>query len=405
MSAPARGRVVYLDHGATSWPKPPAVAEEIARFLREDAGNPGRSGHALSMAATRVVDRARTRLGELLKAEPARVIFTSGATEALNLAILGVVRSAQDRGQQRPHVVSTVLEHNAAARPLTLLAMRREIDVSVVGCDHEGFLDAEQVVRAVRAETRLVCVTHASNVTGALQPAAIITRAVAEKWPEALTLVDVAQTAGLLPIDVGLLGADLVAFSAHKALQGPTGLGALYLGPRVWPKVSGGGRVRIAPVLQGGTGGDSTSALNPDELPWAFESGTPNTVGMAGLLGAMRSTPGPGAALAHERALAARLIAGLSALAGVRVLGPKDAARRTGVVSFTSEAMAPHELAGVLDDAFGICVRAGLHCAPHTHRALGTHPHGAVRASPGPGSTEGDIDALLSALCAILKKD
>ena len=374
--------MIYLDHAATSHPKAPGVAEAMARALAEAGGNPGRAAHALARAAQGVVDDARRRLAALLGApDPSRVVFTSGATEALNLALFGLLRPG-DRA------LLTSVEHNAVARPLAALA-GRGVTVERVACGPDGGLDLGDLERALRAgPVRLVAMVHASNVSGTIQPAREAARLAHRHG--ALLLLDAAQTAGALPIDVRELEVDLLAVPGHKALRGPPGVGALWLAPGV----------TVAPLRHGGTGVRSEEERMPGGLPEGLEAGTPNTVGLAGLAAALVHLAGRGVAAvrAHEQALAARLLAGLRELPGVTLHGPADAARQVAAVSLTLAGWEPVDLAAVLDGSFSIAARAGLHCAPAAHRTLGTFPAGTVRLSLGDSTTAEEVDAALAAL-------
>jgi cysteine desulfurase family protein len=374
--------VIYLDNAATSWPKPPAVAASIVDFLDHRAGNPGRSSHALAIAADAVVASTRLRLAALLGApDPARIVFTLNATDALNTALWGLLRPG-DR------VVTTSIEHNAVVRPLHALA-ERGVTVTRVPCAPDGTLDLDDLDAALRSgPARLVAMCHASNVVGTILPAR--DAATLAHAHGALFLLDAAQTAGVLPIDVGGMEIDLLAVPGHKALLGPTGTGALYVAPGI----------RLAPLRQGGTGTRSEEERQPEEMPAALEAGTLNTVGIAGLGAALEylRDRGPDAIRAHEVALTARLIDGLREIAGVRVHGTGDAERQVATISVSLEGWEPVDLAGALDGSFSIAARAGLHCAPLAHRTVGTFPRGTVRFSPGPFSTDDDVDRAVRAV-------
>lgn len=374
----------YLDNAATSFPKPEPVYAALDAFARRDLANPGRAGHRMALAAERALDDARHLLNQFFRGqEPERWIFTLNCTDALNLAFKGVL----DAGD---HVITSDLEHNSVSRPLRAMELAGHIRLTRLPADGGGTLDPDAVRQAMTARTRLVALTHASNVLGTVQPVGEIGRIVREH--EALFLVDAAQTAGVIDVDVQEMNIDLLALPGHKSLFGPTGTGALYVGPRARPRA----------WREGGTGGDSSSETQPTELPYFLEGGTPNVLGVAGLAAGIRWVTGQGLETIHARevALVERLWRRLDEQ-GYRVLGHRDQARRVGTITFVSELLAAPELGGILDQAFDIAVRPGLHCAPYIHRAQGTFPDGAVRVSPGPFNTEADIDALAAALAEI----
>lgn len=399
---PERGRVLYFDNAATSWPKPPAVAESIARFLTEDAANPGRSAHRMAVSASRMIERTRTGLARLVNSERVeRMIFTPSATDALNTTIKGVVRARAMRNGSvgKPHVVSTVMEHNSARRPLNELKQAGAIDLTLVACDGEGFVDPEDVLKATNERTCLVEAMHGSNVIGTIQPIGEIGALLRAKRPDALFLVDASQTIGAAPIDVQAMRVDVLAFTGHKSLLGPTGIGGMYVGPRAYEP--GDERPRMVNFRQGGTGGDSLSPTNPRELPHYFECGTPNTVGMAGLLGGLENIPAD--ALERERRHVARLIEAFGEMRGVRVVGPKSTERRTAALSVVVEGFSPPELGAALDESFGVAARPGLHCAPGAHEAMGTAPEGTIRFSPGVYTTDEEVEELVRAIDAVVR--
>lgn len=374
--------MIYLDNAATSFPKPPAVAESIVDFLERSAGNPGRSGHALAVAAQTVVAATRSQLAALFGVpDPARIVFALNATDALNMALWGLL-------QPGDRVVTTSIEHNAVARPLHAMA-ERGIEVTRVACAPDGTLDLDDLDRALRSgPVRLVAMCHASNVVGTILPVREAVQRAHEHG--ALFLLDAAQTAGVLSIDAREMGLDLLAFPGHKALLGPTGTGGLYVAPGV----------RLSPLRQGGTGTRSEEERQPEELPAALEAGTVNTVGIAGLGAALRylQQRGQQAIRAHEVALTTRLIEGLMDIPGLRIHGTGDAERQVATVSLSLESWEPVDVAAVLDSSFGIAVRSGLHCAPLAHRTLGTFPRGTVRLSAGCFTTDDDVDQALAAL-------
>lgn len=372
----------YLDNAATSFPKPEGVYSALDRFARHSLANPGRAGHKMALAAEHALDDARHRLNRFFNGRsPDRFVFTLNGTDALNMAFKGILNDGD-------HVITTDLEHNSVSRPLVALAEAGRIALTRLPADADGTIDPAAVEAAITPKTRLIALTHASNVLGTVQPVAEVGRIAREH--DLLFLVDAAQTAGVIPIDVQAACIDLLAFPGHKSLLGPTGTGALYVGPRA----------TLRPWREGGTGGDSSTPTQPTEFPYYLEGGTPNVLGVAGLVVGLDYVEERGldAIHRHEVELCDRLRLALAEMPGFEVFGHADPRRRVGTVSFRCEMIAAPELGGILDQAFDIAVRPGLHCAPYVHKALGTYPDGLVRVSPGPFSTEADIDRLIEAL-------
>ncbi|MBE0476352.1 MAG: aminotransferase class V-fold PLP-dependent enzyme [Coriobacteriia bacterium] len=378
---------VYLDHAASSWPKPPEVVEAVVSALTRYGGNPGRGAYRLAMASSRLIFEARRDLAALLHVpDPRDLLFTSGATEAANLMLKGVLH----RGDR---VVTTSMEHNAVSRPLNRLTSAG-VEVVVVTAETDGTVDADAVEAAVRAApTRAVACTHASNLTGSIQPVGDL--ADVAHAAGALMFVDGAQAAGHLPVDVAALGADAYAVSGHKGLLGPQGIGALYLAPHV----------DAEELLQGGTGaGRSEEPVQPLVRPERYEAGTPNTPGIAGLGAAARLLAERGEAQrAEERRLLRRLHEGLLGIGGFRVLGPGPDEPRVPVLAVTHERVDADQLAFALDRRYGIATRAGLHCSPWAHETLGTLATGALRFGLGWGNTEAHVDLALEALSELTR--
>ena len=373
--------MIYFDNAATSWPKPPAVRAALDEYFGEAGGNPGRSGHRMSVAAARIVESTREALAELFNAaDPSRIVFTHNATHALNIALQGLLRPGG-------HVVTASMEHNSVMRPLRYFE-RSGVEVTVVGCSPDGSLDLDAVRRAFRRDTRLLVTTHASNVAGGLNPVADL--AAFAREGNIAFLIDAAQSAGTVPIDVQALGVDLLAFTGHKGLLGPTGTGGLYIRDSLV----------IAPLMRGGTGSDSAHETQPEFLPDAHESGTLNLAGIAGLGAAVRFLLEVGieTVRAHEQKLIAQFLSGASEIPGLRLYGPKEAALQCGLVSFNIEGALPSEVGLILDQSFGVMARTGLHCAPSAHRTLGTFPTGTVRFSFSWFNTPAEVEKGLEAL-------
>ncbi len=406
--------LIYFDNAATSFPKAPGVNEAMSKFLAEDAANPGRAGHRMAVAAEQMLDGVRLKLTRLFDCDdPNRMVFTLNGTDALNMAIKGVL--GESGAPEGVHVITTELEHNSVSRPLQAMADRRQIELTHVGFNEDGFIDPDDIRKAIQPNTRLIVLTHASNVLGTIQDAAAVGAIAREHG--VLFCLDAAQTAGVLPISVKDLNVDLLAFPGHKSLLGPTGTGGLYIGERCpppdkppdifpgMPADRGASSLvdeasRFNPWREGGTGGDSSTPTQPTDFPNYLEGGTPNTVGIAGLGAGIDfiNRHGIDNALAHEQALVATLIDRFADDERFTVYGTRDAKQRVGTVSINITGYDAPDVGSILDDSFGIAVRPGLHCAPYTHRRLGTFPDGAVRISPGVFNTSEEVDQLIEAL-------
>jgi cysteine desulfurase family protein len=381
--------MIYLDNAATSFPKPEPVYQALDRFARTSLANPGRAGHRMALAAERTLDAARHALNQFFSGDaPERWIFTLNCTDALNLAIKGVLKPGD-------HAVTTDLEHNSISRPLVALEKAGVISLTRVPSER-GYVDAAAIRRAITPSTSLVAMTHASNVLGTVQPIESVAPIVRESG--ALFLVDAAQSAGVVPIDLRETPIDLLAFPGHKALYGPTGTGVLYAGPR-----SDG---RLRPWREGGTGGDSSSPIQPTMLPYFLEGGTPNVLGVAGLAAGVAwvAERGPESLRRHEVDLLQLVVDWVEESPDWRVAGRWDPATHVGALSLIGpDSLAPQDFGAILDTSFDIAVRPGLHCAPYIHRALGTFPEGTLRASVGAFTTRKDVAAFTSALAAITR--
>ncbi len=377
---------IYFDNAATSSPKPPEVLERVSAALTEFNANPGRSGHSVALSAAREMLSARERLASLMNAgAETNIAFAFNCTDALNLAIKGALRYGD-------HVITTQLEHNSVLRPINALAARGRISLSIVSPRADGFVDPEDIRASIRKNTRLIAVTHASNVTGAIQPVAAIGELARREG--ILYLIDGAQAIGATPVNVRALSCDLYAFPGHKSLLGPMGTGGLYIRPGVV----------LRTLREGGTGTDSESMLQPDERPERYESGTLNLPGIAGLgAGCAFVAKRVSAIMSHERELTGALYEGLSAIRGAEIYSPREEAARAGIVSFNLPGMTSSDVADRLG-RMGIAVRGGLHCAPGAHRFLGTLRRGAVRASVGYANTFEEVDAFLNAVNAIVRE-
>ena len=365
--------MIYLDNAATTFPKPESVFHGMDTFMRTSAANPGRSGHRRAVEAEAMINETRRLLARLFGcSRPERIVFTLNATDALNMAIKGLLRPGD-------HAITSVLEHNSVSRPLNQLEQNGTIALTRLPANGEHQIDPEDVIQAFRPSTRLVALTHASNVTGTIQEIAAIGPRIRER--NGFFLVDASQSAGVVPITFEKDCIDLLAFTGHKALLGPTGTGGLVIGERV----------DLAPWREGGTGGDSSSPLQPSELPHRLEGGTPNIFGIAGLREGVRLLLKHGVenVLTHERSLLEEFYRALGD-PGVfqwygadRVIAEQQGKGRLGLVGINLPGLSPAELAAILDERFDIAVRAGLHCAPYAHKHLGTFPEGFVRLERG----------------------
>jgi cysteine desulfurase family protein len=379
--------MIYLDNAATSWPKPEPVYQAMDKFLREKGGNPGHGSHSLAAAAKQVIDETRLLTSRFINSPcMERMIFTLNCTHSLNLGLKGLLKPGD-------HVITSCLEHNAVMRPLSNLE-KRGIRITRVPVSAQlGTTAVRDIEAAIIPATRMIVMIHASNVNGAVQPVAEY-GALARKH-NLILMVDAAQSAGHIPLDVQGANIDLLAFSAHKGPLGPPGVGVLYIGPRVDPDT----------LIEGGTGSESESEIQPGRLPDRYESGTLNSAGIAGLGAGLRyiRDEGPSRIMAFEENLIRRLIEGLSEISGVVIYKAEDLNQQTPVISFNIQGYEPGEVGAILDQAFDIKARTGLQCSPQAHRSLGTFPRGAVRLSPGYFNTCQDIEQAIEAVRRIAK--
>ncbi|MFH1148205.1 MAG: aminotransferase class V-fold PLP-dependent enzyme [Pseudomonadota bacterium] len=371
---------IYCDQAATSFPKPERVITAVNDFLTSCSGSPGRSAHRFGIDSGRQVFETRELLADFFHcASSDQVIFTSNATEALNLVLLGLLEPGD-------HVITTSIEHNSVMRPLQYLKEARGVDFSIAACDAKGGLDPGDIKRALQKKTRLLVVNHASNVTGTILPV----EEVAAIKDGALLLVDAAQSAGVLPIDMEKMGIDFLAFTGHKSLFGPTGTGGLCLARNV----------PLTPLKRGGTGSRSESWTHPEFLPDRHESGTPNTLGIAGLKAGLEFIikEGLDRIRRHELELIQRLYDGLSGMKRVKIYGPNAANEKTAVISLNIDGKKPSEVCLMLDKEHAIMTRGGLQCAPAAHKTIGTFPEGTVRVSLGYFNTAFEVEEILKAI-------
>jgi cysteine desulfurase family protein len=381
---------IYMDNAATSWPKPEETLTAMADYARSVGANPGRSGHRMSVDAGRVIFDTREAAADLFGVtNPLRIIFTKNATEALNITIAGLLKPGD-------HVITSGMEHNSVMRPLRAME-KCGVDVSVIPCSPLGEMNPDDVDRAVKKTTRAIYLTHASNVTGTIMPISEVGKIARDK--EVLFCVDAAQTAGAISISVDEMSIDLLAFTGHKSLFGPQGTGGLY--------IRDGIEGEINPLTTGGTGSSSESEEQPDFLPDKFESGTPNTIGIAGLGAGIQFIKRTGIDMIRkkEQELTTLLIDGISSIPGATLYGCLDAERQTAVLSFNIKGMSPAEVALALDEEFNIMSRPGLQCAPAAHHTIGTFSEGTVRLSPGYFLEKADVEKCVLAVEAIAYRE
>ena len=378
---------IYLDNGSTSFPKAPGVGKAMADFIEKVGVNIGRGGYEEAYSAAEVVLDTREKLCRLFHFDrPENVIFQSGITAAMNVLLKGLLKPG-DR------VLTTSMEHNAVMRPLRQLE-ESGVEVVLIPCRGDGTLDFEALIDLATPGTRALVMTHASNMCGTVMPV----KEVAE-YCQTLgiwTIVDCAQTAGILPIDMEDWGVDAIAFAGHKGLLGPQGIGGFLITDDLAAEVD--------PLLSGGTGSISHLETVPEFLPDRFEPGTQNLPGIFGLHAALTylEQTGIDAIREHEMACTARLLEGLSQLKGIRIVGRTQLTGRTAVVSVEFLHMDNADAAFLLEDKYGIMTRCGLHCAPRAHMTVGTFPQGTVRFAPGRETTVAEIDAAIAAVKEIL---
>lgn len=371
--------MIYFDNAATSFPKPPQVAQAVTKAI-ETFGNPARGAHPFSLAAMRSLEHARSRAATLFHCiDPSRIAFTKNVTEALNLAVHSL----------DGHIVTTEAEHNSILRPVY-----RRGNFSLVPVDECGRYDPADIARHCRNDTEAIIVAHASNLTGGIAPIEELGHLCREKG--IFLIVDAAQTAGLLDIDMEAWGIDVLCFTGHKALYGLQGTGGICLGPRFTPR----------PLLVGGSGSHTFSTEQPAALPELLEAGTPNSHGIASLSAGLAYVleQGPATLWKAADAVARRFLAGVRGISPIRLYGDCAAPRRMPIVTLNLGNLDSSEVAAFLADEYGIAVRAGAHCAPLLHKRFGTEKQGAVRFSFSHFNTPDEIDIALSALADLAKK-
>jgi len=375
--------IIYFDNAATSWPKPKKVLEAIRYYLEEVGGSPGRSGHRMSILASRLIEDTRESVSKIFNFnDTSRIIFTKNITEALNIALFSLLKSGD-------HVITSSMEHNSVMRPLRYLE-KNGVSISMVKCYSDCTLDPDEVLKKIRKNTKLVVLTHADNVTGTIVPIKKIASITLEK--KVPFLIDCAQTAGSIPIEINLQQFEncILAFTGHKSLFGPTGTGGMCIGKNI----------DISPLIYGGTGSKSDKDTQPIFLPDKLESGTMNILGLLGLKAGIDFILRKGIFKIREweKKLVEKLIKGLIEIEGIKIYGTKSTERQIGIISFNINNISPSKAGLILDRKYSIMSRIGLHCNPNAHKIIGTFPDGTVRFGFSYFNKVGQIEKAILAL-------
>ncbi|APF26571.1 aminotransferase class-V family protein [Clostridium sporogenes] len=381
---------IYLDNAATTYPKPEKVYSSILNYMKNVGASPGRGGYENALTGDRMVYKCRQSLINLFNFNKIEnVVFTSNITASLNILIKSIVKDGW-------HVITSSMDHNSVIRPLVSLEKSNKIKLDILNCSEEGLINIEDFKSAIKDNTKLVVLSHASNIVGTIQPLETIGKICKEKG--IYFIIDSAQTAGVLPLDFQNLNCNALAFTGHKALLGPQGIGGFIIDDKLNNIATN--------FIEGGTGSLSESTLQPDFLPDKFESGTMNTPGIAGLLAGIEYINEEGLNTIKEREeyLSREFINGLLNIDSIKVYGPLDASLRTATISINSSKIDNSELGFLLDSEFGIMVRTGLHCAPLAHKTIGSFPQGTLRFSFGAFNDIKDINYALYALNSILSR-
>lgn len=379
--------LIYLDNAATTWPKPPGVLQAMEKCLTQLGANPGRAGHRMALKAGRLIYETRELLAQLFGVKnPLQIAFTLNTTEALNQALRGLLAPGD-------HVITSSMEHNSVSRPLHFL-QSQGIEVTKVPATPEGGIVVAEVEKSIKQNTKALVMTHASNVSGTIFPVEKLGE-VARK-NNLFFIVDAAQTAGTYEINVEKMQIDLLAFPGHKGLLGPQGTGGLYVREGI----------SLTPLKYGGTGSSSEFPEQPDVYPDRLESGTPNTVGIAGLGAGVKFIleTGLDKIRSHEEHLTDMMLEKLGKIPGITIYGPANSKQQAPVISVNFGRQDSGQIGFILDQAFEIACRAGLHCAPDAHRSLGTFPQGTVRFSLAYFNTEEDVRQAVAACKQIARE-
>ncbi len=381
---------IYLDNAATTFPKPPEVYTSMMNYMMNIGTNPGRGVSTASLAGNRVVLNCRYAIMDFFHFDKVEnVIFTPNITTSLNTLIKTSVRKGW-------HVITSSMDHNATLRPLNSLSEKGIIELDIVPCSKEGFINIDDFINTIKPNTKLVVLSHASNIIGSIQPLEAIGKICKNR--NIFFVIDAAQTAGVLPLDFYKLNCNALAFTGHKSLLGPQGTGGFLIDDKL--------NQQCIPFIEGGTGSLSSSIVQPDFLPDKFESGTLNAPGIAGLLEGINfiNTQGIDSIRENEEYLCKNFIDGLLNIPSIDVYGSKFKSTRTATISINSTKIDNSELGFILDSEYGITTRTGLHCAPFAHKTIGTYPTGTLRFGIGPFNDIKDINYTLNALNTIIRK-
>ncbi len=379
--------MIYLDNAATTFPKPESVYEAVLSCMKNYGANPGRAGHKLALSAGRIIYEARENLCKLFNINnPMNIIFTYNATDSLNLGIKGILNEGD-------HVITTSIEHNSVIRPIKTLE-KIGIENTIIQANDRGEVNPEDIKKGIKSNTKLIVTTHASNVFGSLVDIQAIGEIAREM--NLLYLVDASQTGGVYPIDVKKMNIDMLALPGHKGLLGPQGTGVLYIREGI----------ELNQLREGGTGSKSEELTQPDIIPDRYESGTPNTPGIAGLNAGVDFILKEGIEKIrkHEEELTEYFIEGLKEIPRIKIYGPQNSKKQASVISINIGEEDSSEISYILDSVFNIATRSGLHCAPLAHKTIGTFEQGTIRFSIGYFNTKEDIDKALEALKNIVSE-
>lgn len=381
---------IYLDNAATTFPKPPEVYSSVMNYMMNVGANPGRGGHAASLEGSRVVFKCREALMNLFTFNKLEnVIFTSNITASLNILLKSIVKDGW-------HIITTTMEHNSVLRPLTSLQSRKNIELDILPCSKDGVIDIELFRNSVKSNTKLVVMSHASNVIGSIQPLEAIGKICKDN--DIYFIIDSAQTAGVIPLDFYKLNLSALAFTGHKGLLAPQGIGGFLISDKLNEEADA--------FIEGGTGSLSESVLQPTFLPDKFESGTLNTPAIAGLLEGINYINSEGITTIREREeyLTDKFLEGVLNMEDIVVYGTKASKLMTSTISINCTGINNAELGYILDSEYGIMTRTGLHCAPLAHKTIDTFPDGTLRFSFGPFNELSDVNYAVNSLNNIIKR-